>query len=100
MINQTYWPMTNMLHNSYLPVQFNYNTGTYLLNLAHQCNYKKQEIMGRHIVVVKVTRNKTVLSVFIDVNQNGLLTIKVAKSLYILSQTYIATRLGSDFLNS
>ena len=60
---------------------------------------KKQEIMG-HIVVVKVTRNKTVLSVFINVNPNGLLTIKVAninQYLYILSQTYIATRLGSDF---
>ena len=61
---------------------------------------KKQEIMGRHIVVVKVTRNKTVLSVFIDVNPNGLLNIKVAKSLYNLSQTYFATRLGSDSLNS
>ena len=79
MINQTYWPMTNMLHNSYLPVQFYYNTGTYLLNLAHQCIVKKQEIMWRHIVVVKVMRNKTVLSVFINVNPNGLLTIKVAK---------------------
>ena len=60
--------------------------------------------MGRHIVVVQVTRNKTVLSVFINVNPNGLLTIKVAKclpiSLYILSQTYIATRLGSYFLYS
>ena len=39
---------------------------------------KKQEIMGIHIVD-KVTRSKTVLSVFINVNPNGLLTIKVAK---------------------
>ena len=58
--------------------------------------------MGRHIVVVKVPRNKTVLSVFINVNPNGLLTIKVATfypiSLFTLSQTYIATCLGSDFL--
>ena len=103
MINQTYWPITNMLHNSYLPVQFYYNTGTYLLNLAHQC-IVKSTFYRRHIVVVKVKRNKTVLSVFINVNPNGLLTIKVAKyepiSLYILSQTYIATRLGSDFLYS
>ena len=74
MINQTYWPMTNMLHNSYLPVQLNYNTGTYLLNLAMYC--KNQEIMVRHIVVVKLTRNKTALGVFINVNPNGLLTIK------------------------
>ena len=48
-----------------------------------------------------MTRNKTVLSVFINVNPNCLLTIKVAKylpiSLYILSQTDIATRLGYDF---
>ena len=62
---------------------------------------EKQKIMGKHIVVVKVTRNNTILSVFINVNPNGLLTIKVAKyypiSLYILTQTYIATRLGSDF---
>ena len=36
-------------------------------------------MMGRHIVVVKVTRNKKVLSVFINVNPNCLLTIKVAK---------------------
>ena len=43
MINQTYLPMTNMLHNSYLPVQFNYNTGTYLLNLAHQCIVKSKK---------------------------------------------------------
>ena len=36
--------------------------------------------MGRHIVVVvKVRRNKTVLSVFINVNPNCFLTIKVAK---------------------
>ena len=60
--------------------------------------------MGRHIVVDKVTRNKTVLSVFINVNPNCLLTIKVAKylpiSLYILSQTFIATRLGSNCLYS
>ena len=36
-------------------------------------------MMGRHIVAVKVTRNKTVHSVFINVNPNCLLTIKVAK---------------------
>ena len=36
---------------------------------------KKKEIMRRHIVVVKVTRNKTVLNVHINVNPNGLLTI-------------------------
>ena len=36
-------------------------------------------MMGKHIVVIKVMRNKTVLSVFINVNPNCLLTIKVAK---------------------
>ena len=40
---------------------------------------KKPGNDGRHIVVVKVTRNKTVLSVFINVNPNCLLIIKVAK---------------------
>ena len=49
---------------------------------------KKQEIMGRHIVVVKVTRNKTVLFVFINVNPNGLLTIKVAIYVYTEPNLY------------